>query len=568
MRLRENAKKSKDFWHAKNRRFLSMAEKQPVYILPENIQRMIGRDAQRNNILAARLVAETVKTTLGPKGMDKMLVDSMGDITVTNDGVTILDEMEIEHPAAKMVVEVAKTQEAEVGDGTTTAVILAGKLLENAEKLLDEKIHPSVIARGYRIAAEKAQEISKELALRISPEQPEILRQVSMTAMVGKGAEQAKEKLSDVVVRAVLQVMEKTDEGIKIDKNNIKLEKRKGEGIENTELISGIVLDKEKVHSDMPSVIKDAKIALLDSALEIKNPETDTKLNITSPDQIQAFLDQEDRILRDMVSKIQKSGANVILCQKGIDDVAQYYLAKENILALRRIKASDMEKLAKATGAKIVNNLNELTNKELGFAALVKEVKMDDEEGLLYITGCKNPKALTILIRGSTEHVIDEIERAIKDGIGDVSVALEKGLVVAGGGAFEIELAKRLKKFSQGIRGREQLAINAFADSFEVVPRTLAENAGLDPIEVLTELKARHEENKVNWGLDVSTSVSIAGEINDTFTKGIIEPLEIKIQAIRSASEVAIMILRIDDVIASSKSGMQGGMPQQGMPYD
>ncbi len=544
-----------------------MAEK-PVYILPENIQRMIGRDAQRNNILAARLVAETVKTTLGPKGMDKMLVSSIGDIIVTNDGVTILDEMEIEHPAAKMVVEVAKTQEAEVGDGTTTAVILAGKLLENAEKLLDEKIHPTVIARGYRIGAEKAQEIAKELAYRVTPDNVDLLKQVSMTAMVGKGAEQAKEKLSDVVVRAVLQVMEKTEEGIKIDKSNIKIEKRRGEGIENTELVSGIVLDKEKVHADMPSIVKDAKIALIDSALELKNPETDTKVSISSPDQLQAFLDQEDRILRNMVDKIKMSGANVVLCQKGIDDIAQYYLAKDNILALRRIKASDIEKLAKATGAKVMSNLNELTNKELGYAALVKEIKTENDEGLLYITGCKNPKALTILIRGSTEHVIAEIERAVKDGIGDIAVALEKGLVVAGGGAFEIELSKRLKKFSQGIRGREQLAINAFAEAFEVIPRTLAENAGLDPIEVLTELKARHEEMKSTYGLDVSTNVSIVGEIADTIKKGIIEPLEIKIQATRSASEVAVMILRIDDVIASSKSS-SSSMPPGGMPgYD
>jgi len=542
-------------------------DKQPVYILPENIQRMIGRDAQRNNILAARLVAETVKTTLGPKGMDKMLVNSVGDITVTNDGVTILDEMEIEHPAAKMMVEIAKTQEAEVGDGTTTAVILAGKLLENAERLLDEKIHPTVIARGYRIAAEKAQEISKDLAIKIFPEQINLLKQVSMTAMVGKGAEQAKEKLSDVVVNAVLQVMEKTEEGINIDKDNIKLEKRKGEGIENTELISGIVIDKEKVHSDMPSQVKNAKIALLDTAIELKNPETDTKVSITAPDQIQAFLDQEDRLLREMVAKIKTSGANVVLCQKGIDDIAQYYLATEGILAVRRVKSSDMEKLAKATGARIVSKLSELSAKELGFAALVKEVKeqgFDSSEGLLYITGCKNPKALTVLVRGSTEHVIDEIERAIKDGIGDVCVALEKGLVVAGGGAFEIELQKRLRRFGQGIRGREQLAVNAFADALEVIPRTLAENAGLDPIEILTELKARHEENKFTFGLDVSSNASIGGEISDTFAKGIIEPLEIKIQALRSASEVAIMILRIDDVIASSKSG-GSSMPPQGM---
>jgi len=538
-----------------------MTEKQPIYILPENVQRILGRDAQRNNIMAARLVADTVKTTLGPKGMDKMLVDSIGDITVTNDGVTILEEMEIEHPAAKMMVEVAKTQETEVGDGTTTAVIIAGKLLENAEKLLDEKIHPTVIARGYRIASEKANEISRDIAFKITPDQDALLRQIVMTAMTGKGAEAAKEKLSDIVVKAIKQVMTKDEEGINIDKDNIKLEKRKGEGIENTELISGIVIDKERVNLDMPSQVKLARIALLDVALEIKGPETDTKIQVTAPEQLQAFMDQEDRMLKEMVDKLRKSGANVVMCQKGIDDVAQYYLAKLGIFATRRVKKSDMELLAKATGAKIVSNLNELTQNELGKARLVKEIKDGVGEGMTFVTGCENPKALTILIRGGTEHVIDELERAIKDGIGDISVSLEKGLIVAGGGAFEIELSKRLKQFSQTIKGREQLAIHAFAESLEVIPRTLAENAGLDPIDILTELKARHDRNEVTCGLDLTTT---SGEICDTLKRGIIEPLEIKNQALKSASEVAMMILRIDDVIASSSSRTGSGM--QGMP--
>ncbi|MEM4703292.1 MAG: thermosome subunit alpha [Candidatus Pacearchaeota archaeon] len=532
-----------------------MAEKQPVYILPENVQRLLGRDAQRNNILAARLVAETVKTTLGPKGMDKMLVDSIGDITVTNDGVTILEEMEIEHPAAKMVVEIAKTQESEVGDGTTTAVIIAGKLLENAEKLLDEKIHPTVIARGYRIAAEKAQQIAKNIAIKLSENQEDLLKQVSMTAMVGKGAEVAKEKLADIVIKAVKKVMEKTEEGIIIDRNNIKLEKKKGAGVEDTELIEGIVIDKARVHSDMPSQVKKAKIALLDCALEIKSPETDTKISITSPDQFQAFMDQEERMLKEMVEKIKKSGAKVVLCQKGIDDIAQYYLTKEKIFAARRIKRDDMEKLAKATGAKIVSNLNELGEQDLGYAEIVKEVKEGDDEGMTYIMGCTNPKALTILIRGGTEHVIDEFERAIKDGIGGVSVALEKGLIVAGGGATEMEIAKKIREFSHTISGREQLAINAFADALEIIPRTIAENAGLDPIDILTELKSRHDKGETFAGLDVSSSAKNSGEICDTLKRGIIEPLEIKIQAIKSASEVAMMILRIDDVIASSRAG-------------
>ncbi|MEM4152644.1 MAG: thermosome subunit alpha [Candidatus Pacearchaeota archaeon] len=536
-----------------------MTEKQPIYILPENVQRILGRDAQRNNILAARIVAETVKTTLGPKGMDKMLVDSIGNITVTNDGVTILEEMEIEHPAAKMMVEIAKTQEAEVGDGTTTAVIIAGKLLENAEKLLDEKIHPTVITRGYKIAAERAQQIAKELSVKVSLEDENLLKQIVMTAMTGKGAESAKERLSEIVVKAVKQVVEQNDSGLYIDKNNIKLEKKKGEGIEDTELINGIVIDKERVSPDMPATVKNAKIALLDMAMEIKGPETEAKIQITAPEQLQAFIDQEDRILREMVEKIKKVGANVVLCQKGIDDVAQYYLAKAGIYAVRRIKKSDMELIAKATGAKIISNLNELTQEDLGKAKLVKEVKEGEEEGMTYITGCDNPKAITILIRGGTEHVIDEVERAIKDGIGDVAVALEKGYVVAGGGAFEMELAKRLDEFSQTIKGREQLAIKAFAESLEIIPRTLAENAGLDPIDILTELKARHDRKEFNAGLDL-TSESKEQAICNTLDKGIIEPLEIKNQAIKSATEVATMILRIDDVIAAGKSSTK--MPE------
>ncbi|MEM4641224.1 MAG: thermosome subunit alpha [Candidatus Pacearchaeota archaeon] len=544
-----------------------MVEKQPVFILPENIQRFLGRDAQRNNILAARLVAETVKTTLGPKGMDKMLVDSIGDITVTNDGVTILEEMEIEHPAAKMVVEIAKTQESEIGDGTTTAVVLAGKLLENAEKLLDEKIHPTVIVRGYRIAAEKAQEFAKEAAIKIDENQEDLLKQIVMTAMTGKGAEVAKEKLADIIVKAVKKVMEKTDEGIKVHRDNIKLEKKKGGGVEDTELIDGIVIDKGRVHSDMPSQVKKAKIALLDSALEIKNPETDTKISITSPEQLQAFLDQEESILRNMVEKIKATGAKVVLCQKGIDDIAQYYLAKAKIFACRRVKKEDMEKIAKATGAKIVSNINELSEQDLGYAEIVKEVKEgQEEEGMTYIMGCINPKAVTILIRGGTEHVIDEFERAIKDGIGDVSVALEKSLVVAGGGAIEIEIAKKLREFAQTIPGREQLAINSFAEALEIIPRTIAENAGLDPIDVLTELKSRHEKGEKYIGLDVSSSAKNSGECCDTLKRGIIEPLEIKNQAIKSASEVAMMILRIDDVIAASKPSSSSEKVPEEMP--
>ena len=540
-----------------------MTERQPIFILPENIQRIIGKDAQRNNIMAARMVADTVKTTLGPKGMDKMLVNSIGDIIITNDGVTILEEMQIEHPAAKMLVEVAKTQEDSVGDGTTTAVIIAGKLLENAEKLLDQKIHPTVIARGYRIASELSQELLQEIATKITKDDKLLLKNLAITAMTGKGAETAKDYLSDIIIRAVSQVMEQRDGKNIISLDNIKLEKRKGSGIEDSELIEGIVLDKEKVHSDMPSVVKDAKIALIDAALEIKTPETDTKISISSPEQLQAFLDQEERTLKSMVEKIRQSKANVVICQKGIDDIAQYYLTKAGIYALRRVSKSDMEKLSKATGGKIVSNINELSEKDIGNAKIVEEVKEGSEEGMTYVRGCVNPKALTILIRGGTEHVIDEIERAIKDALGDISVALYDGMIVAGGGAVEIELAKRLREKGQALKGREQLAVQEFASSLESIPSILAENAGLDPIDILTELKARHEKsNEKNYGIDANT-----GKVDDMMIKGVIEPLRIKTQAIKSASEVAMMLLRIDDVIASGKGSIPGPGQMPPMEY-
>ena len=524
-----------------------MADK-PIVLTQEDVQRLMGKDAQRNNILAAKMVADIVKTTLGPKGMDKMLVSPLGDIIITNDGVTILEEMQIEHPAAKMMVEIAKTQETEVGDGTTTAVMLAGKLLENAEKLIDKKIHPTVIAKGYRLASEKSQEILKELALKITSDNEEVLKQIAMTAMTGKGAEDAKERFADIIVKAVKQIQKNNE----IDLNDIKIEKSKGDGIHDTVLVSGVVLDKERVSSDMPSIIEKAKIALLDVPLEVKNPEIDTKVSISSPDQLQGFLDQEERMIKNMIEKIKNSGANVVFCQKGIDDFAQYLLSKERIYACRRVAKSDMEKLAKATGGKIVSNLNELTSGELGRADKVGSTKHGDDE-LTYVTGCENPKALTILIHGGTEHVIDEIERAIKDGLGDVAAALKSGLVVPGGGAIEIELAKQLREFSQGLSGREQLAVEEFASSLECVPSTLAENAGLDPIDVLTELKSRHDAGEKNVGLNLFTN-----RIENAIDAKIIEPLKIKSQAISSASDVSIMILRIDDVISSGKSKSPG----------
>ncbi len=529
-----------------------MAEK-PVMLMPEDVQRLLGKDAQRNNILAARMVAEIVKTTLGPKGMDKMLVSPTGDIIVTNDGVTILEEMQIEHPAAKMMVEIARTQESEVGDGTTTAVMIAGKLLENAEKLLDKKIHPTVITKGYRIASEKCQEILKDITLKITADDEDILKQIAMTAMTGKGAEDSRDWFADIIVRAVKQI----ETNGRADLNDIKIEKSKGDGIKDTELISGIVIDKSRISQDMPQNVRGAKIALVDFPLELKNPEIETKISISSPDQLHGFLDQEEREIREMIEKVKLSGTNVIFCQKGIDDFAQYLLAKEKIYAVRRVAKSDMEKLAKATGAKIVSNLTELNPFELGNADFVEEVR-HGEDTLTYIRGCQNPKALTILIHGGTEHVIDEIERAIRDGLGDVACSLQSGLVVAGGGAVEIELAKRLREFGHSLSGREQLAIDEFASALEFIPSTLAENAGMDPIDVITELKSKHDSGEKNAGLNLFTN-----KIENVLEARIIEPLKIKTQAINSASEVAMMILRIDDVIASSGKTSEIGKIQR-----
>lgn len=523
--------------------------KEPLVLMPEDINRIMGKDAQRNNILAAKMVAEMVKTTLGPKGMDKMLVSPTGEIIVTNDGVTILEEMQVEHPVAKMIVEVAKTQESEVGDGTTTAVMISGKLLDNAEKLLDKKIHPTVITKGYRLAAEKSQEILNELAFRITVDNDDVLKQVAMTAMTGKGAEDAKEKFAEIIVKAVKEVRTNG----KVELSDIKIEKIKGDGIKDTELISGIVLDKEKISQDMPSFVEDSKIALVDFALEVKNPEIETKVSISSPEQLQSFIAQEENIIKNIVERIKNSGANVVFCQKGIDDFAQYLLSKEKIYACSRVASSDMEKLAKATNGKIVSNLNELTMSELGRASKVEEIK-HGEDKMSYVVGCENPKALTILIHGGTDHVIDEIERAIMDGLGDVISSLKNGLVVPGGGAIEVELAKRLREFGQSLSGREQLAVEEFASALEYIPTTLAENAGIDPIDVLTELKSKHDSGERNSGINLFTN-----KVEDVLEARVIEPLQIKTQAISSASEVATMILRIDDVIASSGKE-QGGL--------
>ena len=530
---------------------------QPIFILQEGTQRSTGKDAQRNNIMAAKAVAETVRTTLGPKGMDKMLVSSLGDVVITNDGVTILEEMQIEHPAAKMLVEIAKTQENEVGDGTTTVVVLAGELLKQAEKLIDDNVHPTVIARGYKLAADKAQEILNEISENVTEKDEKILKQIAITAMTGKGAEGTKELLAELCVKAVKQV--KDNDG-NIDLENIKLEKKFGAGVEDTELIQGILIDKEKVHSAMPRVIKNAKIALLDCALEVKSPETDTKIQISSPDQLQGFLDQEEKILRNMTDKVIKSKANVVICQKGIDDVAQHYLAKANIYAARRVKKSDMDKLARATSGRVISNLNDLREEDLGYSGIVEEVKVGDEM-MTFIRECKNPKAVTILVRGGSNHVVDEVERAIKDALGDISASLKSGKVVAGAGSIEIELSKHLIKYANKLSGKEQLAVMAFATALEIIPRTLAENAGLDPIDILTDLKSKHDDKNGKWyGVDV-----FKGKLMDAWSSGVIEPLKIKTQAVKSASEVSELILRIDDVIAAS--GGKDKMPSMPQGY-
>ena len=532
---------------------------QPIFIMPEGTQRDNGKIAQRNNIMAAKLISETVRTTLGPKGMDKMIVDSMGDVIVTNDGATIVKELQIEHPAAKMIVEVAKTQDDEIGDGTTTAVVLAGQLLANAEDLLDKGIHPTIIAKGYRMAASKAQEILENTAEKVSIKDLDILKKIALTAMTGKGAEIAKERLSELAVLAIKQVI---DEDEIVNRNDIKIEKKVGAGIEDSELVKGIILDKEKIHPGMPSVVKSAKIALVDSAIEIKSTETDAKIQITDPAQMQAFLDQEENILKQMVDKVVDSGANVLICQKGIDDLAQHFLSKNGIFALRRVKKSDMDALARATGAEIVTSLNDLGQDAIGFAGTVAEVKVGDED-MVYVKECKNPKSVTLLIRGGTEHVIDEIKRAVEDAIGDISAALKVGKVLAGASASEMEVSKGLRKYANSLSGREQLAVQAFAEAVEIIPRTLAENAGLDPVDVLAELKAAHDKGKTTAGIDVFT-----GKVVDAKKAGVIEPLTIKTQALKSASEVTNMILRIDDVIAGTSGApqMPGGMPPGGMP--
>ena len=533
-----------------------MLGNQPIIILKEGTESTRGKTAHNNNIMAARAVADAVRSTLGPKGMDKMLVDSMGDIVITNDGATILKELDIEHPAAKMVVEVAKTQDNECGDGTTSAVVIAGELLKKSEALIEANIHPTVISNGFRLAAQEAQKILKNIGFAVSPTDKKMLRLVANTAMTGKGVGGERDILSEIAVEAVTSISEKSDGVWTADIDNIQVEKKHGGSVADTKLIKGIILDKERVHPRMPRVLKNAKIALIDSALEIKKTEVEAKIQIRDPAQMQKFLDEEERTLKEMVDKVKKSGANVLICEKGIDDLSQHYLAKEGIYAVRRVKRSDMEKLSKATGAKIITNLDDLKQSELGAAEQVEEVKIADSD-MTFVTGCKNPKAVSILVRGGTEHVVDEVERALHDALKVVSVAIEDGVAVPGGGAPEIELAIKLRDYGQSVGGREQLAIEAFAEALEIIPWTLAENAGMDSMDIVIELKNAHAKKAGrNFGVNV-----LEGKVSDMLVAKVIEPLRVKTQALESATEVASMILRIDDVIASKKGAMPSGPP-------
>lgn len=521
---------------------------QPVLILKEGSTRNRGRDAQRSNITAAIIVSEVVKSTLGPRGMDKMLVDTLGDVTVTNDGATVLDEVDVQNPAAKMIVEVAKTQDDEVGDGTTTAVVLAGELLKRAQDLLDDDVHPTTIVAGYKKAADRAVQILNSLAEPIKLEDKAALKRVAMTAMHSKGLGGAREHFANIAIEAVHQVMEKRGDSWNADIDNIQLVKKEGKSLLDTELVRGIIVDKEVVHPGMPKQVKNAKIALLDAALEIEKTEISAEIRINDPTQMKAFLDEENSMMKGMVDKIKASGANVVLCQKGIDDTTQHYLAKEGILAVRRIKKSDVEKLGRATGGRIVTNLDDLKASDLGKAGLVEEKKIGDDK-MVFIEECKDPKSVSVLIRAGLERMVDEAERALKDALSVVIDVVLKPKVVIGGGAVEAELSKKLKEYAIKVGGREQLAIEAFAETLEMIPKTLADNAGLDRIDIMVALRSAHEKKDgLAQGVDV-----FEGKIKDMKRQGVLEPVRVKEQAIKSAAEAASMILRIDDVIAAAK---------------
>jgi len=537
---------------------------QPVLILKEGSSRSRGKEAQQNNIMAAKIVAEAVRSSMGPKGMDKMLVDSSGDVTITSDGHTILKEIDVEHPAAKMMVEVAKTQDDEVGDGTTSAVVVAGELLSKAEDLLDKNIHPTKIVEGYRKAADKALETLEKIAVPIKLSDRESLKKVAMTSMASKLVSENREQLAEFSVDAILHVAEKVADEIRVDLDDVMIEKKPGESVASTKLIKGLVLSKEAAHADMPKRVEKAKIALLNTALEIKKTQFDAKINIENPKQMEAFLQEEEKMLQSMVKKISAAGANVMISQKGIDDVAQHFLIKKGILALKQAKESDMTKLAKATGGKVITNLDDILASDLGHAELVEERKIGEDK-MTFIEGCKNPRAVAILIRGGTQRIVDEAERSIHDALCVVRDTVQKLKIVAGGGAPEEEVAKVLRAYAETLPGREQLAVMSFADAMEIVPKTLGENAGLDQIDILSDLRVQHEKGKVWMGVNV-----FSGKVEDMQKLGVLEPLAVKTHIIKSATEAATMILRIDDVIAGGKMktpamppGGPGGMPPE-----
>jgi len=532
---------------------VNMAAEIPVIILREGTKRASGREAQLNNIMVAKVIAEAMRSSLGPRGMDKMLVDSFGDVTITSDGATILKEMEVEHPVAKMLVEVAKAQDAEVGDGTTTVVVLAGELLAKAEELLEKEVHPSIIIDGYKKAAIKALEVYDQIAIPVSIEDKETLKKIAKTAMSAKVVSEDADYLAEIVVDAVLRVAEQVNGKWTVDLDNIKLEKKEGQSIRDTSIIDGIVLDKEVVHPGMPKIVHNARIAVLDCPLEIEKTEFDAKLHIETPEQMKAFMEQEEQMLKEMVDKIAAAGANVVICQKGIDDVAQHFLARRGILAVRRVKRSDIEKVAKATGARIITRIEEISEKDLGRAKLVEERRVGEDK-MVFIEGCENPKAITILIRGGTKRLVDEAERSIKDALNVVKDVLVEPKIVAGGGAPEIEVSLALRDHAKTLPGKEQLAVEKFAEAVEIVPAQLAENAGLDPIEALVNLRAKHKEGQRWAGINV-----FEGKIDDMYKLNVLEPVLVKKQAIKSAVEAAAMILKIDDIIAASRLEEKGG---------
>jgi len=536
------------------------AQNMPVVLLKDGASQTKGKEAQKNNIAAAKIIAEIVHTSLGPRGMDKMLVDSLGDVTITNDGATILKEIDVQHPAAKMLVEISKSTDNEVGDGTTSVVVLAGALLEHAETLLEQEVHPTIIVDGYRKAAKKAKQFIKNIAQQVTPNDKPILLKIAKTALQTKMVRKESDQLSDLVVKSVLAVAEKEGDNFTIDIDDIKVEKKAGGSISDSSIIQGIVLDKEVVHSGMPKKATNAKIALINTALEISKTETDAKINISNPQQMKSFLDEENKMLKNMVDKVIGSGATVAFCQKGVDDMAQHYLAKAGLLVVRRVKESDLTKLAKATGGKIVTNLDDLFEKDLGTSEIVEERKIE-EDRWVFVEGCKHPKSVTILLRAGSQRVVDEVERSVHDAIMVVRDIMELPSIVAGGGAPETYAATKIRSWAKSLEGREQLAAEKFAEALEAIPLSLSENAGMDPIDTLTTLRSRQLRGHKSTGIDV-----MKGKVADMKSSDIIEPLLVKNQIISSAAEAACMILRIDDVIATAKSagpppGAEGGMP-------